>query len=90
MVSDAAACKTDERFAVSPHKQDQAVIVEAVHTPVGRHNGVFASTRSDELGATVLNELVRVCLHCGERLQAEDTLRDLERKRMKECFDGTL
>ncbi|HEO70793.1 MAG TPA: hypothetical protein ENN80_05970, partial [Candidatus Hydrogenedentes bacterium] len=44
---------------MSTHHKDQAVIVEAVRTPVGRHNGVFASTRSDELGAAVLNELVK-------------------------------
>lgn len=44
---------------MATQSKDQAVIVEAVRTPVGRHNGVFASTRSDELGATVLNELVQ-------------------------------
>ena len=44
---------------MSTHDETDAVFVEAVRTPVGRQNGVFASTRSDELGAAVLNELVR-------------------------------
>ena len=44
---------------MSTHNKDRAVIVEALRTPVGRQNGVFAATRSDELGAAVLNELVR-------------------------------
>jgi acetyl-CoA acetyltransferase family protein len=39
-------------------REDEAVIVEAVRTPIGRKNGVFASTRPDELGAAVLVELV--------------------------------
>ena len=36
----------------------QAVIVEALRTPVGRQNGAFANTRSDDLGVAVLLGLV--------------------------------
>ncbi len=36
----------------------EAVIVEAVRTPVGRRNGALSQIRPDELAAIVLNELV--------------------------------
>jgi 3-oxoadipyl-CoA thiolase len=37
----------------------EAVIVEAVRTPIGRHGGVLKTIRPDDLGALVLAEVVR-------------------------------
>lgn len=37
---------------------NEAWIVEAVRTPVGRHGGALASVRPDDLGAIVLDELM--------------------------------
>ncbi len=37
----------------------EAVIVDAIRTPVGRRNGVFASVRADDLAADILNALVK-------------------------------
>src|SRR5436189_6291042 len=36
-----------------------AVIVEAVRTPVGRYNGVLRDVRPDDLAAHVIKELIR-------------------------------
>ena len=36
-----------------------AVIVEAVRTPIGRHGGILKTVRPDDLGALVLSEVVR-------------------------------
>jgi acetyl-CoA acyltransferase len=36
-----------------------ALIVDAVRSPIGRRNGTLASSRGDELAAQVLNQLVR-------------------------------
>ena len=36
-----------------------AVIVEAVRTPIGRHGGILKTVRPDDLGALVLAEVVR-------------------------------
>jgi acetyl-CoA acetyltransferase family protein len=36
-----------------------AVIVDAIRTPVGRKGGTLSKVRSDELGVIVLNELIR-------------------------------
>lgn len=38
---------------------EQALIVEALRTPVGRHSGALSSVRPDDLGAVVVRELVR-------------------------------
>ena len=35
-----------------------AVLVEAVRTPIGRHGGVLAEVRPDDLAALVLQEVV--------------------------------
>jgi 3-oxoadipyl-CoA thiolase len=37
----------------------EAVIVEAVRTPIGRHGGVLKTVRPDDLGALVLAEVVK-------------------------------
>ncbi len=37
----------------------EAVIVDAVRTPVGRHGGALASVRPDDLAALVISEVVR-------------------------------
>jgi len=37
----------------------EVVIVQAVRTPVGRHGGVLASVRPDDLAALVISEVVR-------------------------------
>jgi len=37
----------------------EAVIVEAVRTPIGRHNGVLREVRPDDLAALVVSEVVR-------------------------------
>src|SRR5512137_1557530 len=37
----------------------EAVIVEAVRTPIGRHGGILKTVRPDDLGALVLAEVVR-------------------------------
>jgi acetyl-CoA C-acetyltransferase/3-oxo-5,6-didehydrosuberyl-CoA/3-oxoadipyl-CoA thiolase len=37
----------------------EAVIVDALRTPIGRVNGVFKDIRPDDLGATVIRELVK-------------------------------
>lgn len=37
----------------------EAVIVEAVRTPVGKKNGFFSNLRSEELAALALKEVVR-------------------------------
>lgn len=37
----------------------EVLIIEGVRSPVGRRKGLFASTRSDELAALVLEELVK-------------------------------
>jgi acetyl-CoA acetyltransferase family protein len=39
-------------------KSPQAVIVDAVRTPLGRRNGALSDTRADDLGAHVLRALV--------------------------------
>jgi acetyl-CoA acyltransferase len=45
----------------------EALIVDAVRTPIGRRNGALASVRADDLAAGVLNGLVsRVDLEPGE------------------------
>jgi acetyl-CoA acetyltransferase family protein len=45
----------------------QALIVDAVRSPIGRKNGALSKLRGDELGAQVLNGLVeRVALEPGE------------------------
>ncbi len=36
-----------------------AVIVEAVRTPIGRHGGILKTVRPDDLGALVLSEVVK-------------------------------
>jgi acetyl-CoA acetyltransferase len=36
-----------------------AVIVEAVRTPIGRHGGILKTVRPDDLGALVLAEVVK-------------------------------
>ena len=38
---------------------EQAVIIEAVRTPIGRHNGVLKDVRPDDLAALVLQEVVK-------------------------------
>src|SRR5207245_8454697 len=37
----------------------EAVIVEAVRTPMGRHNGTLKDVRPDDLAALVVREVVR-------------------------------
>lgn len=37
----------------------QAVIIEAVRTPIGRHGGVLSAARPDDLAALVLQEVVK-------------------------------
>ena len=37
----------------------EAYLVEAVRTPIGRHGGALASVRPDDLGAAVLDELLK-------------------------------
>ena len=37
----------------------EAVIVEAVRTPIGRHNGILKTVRPDDLGALILAEVVK-------------------------------
>lgn len=37
----------------------EAVIIDAVRTPVGRHGGVLASVRPDDLAALVIREIVK-------------------------------
>src|SRR2546422_3993688 len=37
----------------------QAVVVEAVRTPIGRHNGALRDVRPDDLAALVVAEVVR-------------------------------
>ena len=37
----------------------EAVIVEAVRTPIGRHGGIFKTVRPDDLGALILAEVVK-------------------------------
>ncbi|HTD81167.1 MAG TPA: steroid 3-ketoacyl-CoA thiolase, partial [Thermoplasmata archaeon] len=37
----------------------EAVIVEAVRTPIGRHNGALRDVRPDDLAALVVGEVVR-------------------------------
>src|SRR5438445_6646939 len=37
----------------------EAVIVEAVRTPMGRHNGALKDVRPDDLAALVVREVVR-------------------------------
>ena len=37
----------------------EAVIVEAVRTPIGRHNGVLRDVRPDDFAALVVSEVVR-------------------------------
>src|SRR5918995_3930411 len=47
--------------------KSEALIVEAVRSPIGRRNGALAGTRGDELAGQVLNGLVeRVGLEPGE------------------------
>ena len=38
--------------------RSEALIVDAVRSPIGRRNGSLAGTRGDELAAQVLNGLV--------------------------------
>ncbi len=38
---------------------NQAVIVEAVRTPIGRHGGILKDVRPDDLAALVLGEVVK-------------------------------
>jgi acetyl-CoA acyltransferase len=42
-----------------PAWHSDALIVDAVRSPIGRRNGTLSSIRSDELAGQVLNELVR-------------------------------
>jgi acetyl-CoA acyltransferase len=50
----------------------QAVIIEAVRTPIGKRNGLLKDTHPTELAAAVLNEVVR---RAGiESSQVEDIL----------------
>jgi acetyl-CoA acyltransferase len=37
----------------------EAVIIEAVRTPIGRRNGALSGIRPDDLAAMVLKEVVR-------------------------------
>ncbi len=37
----------------------EAVIIEAVRTPIGRRNGTLSGIRPDDLAAMVLKEVVR-------------------------------
>src|SRR3972149_7698120 len=37
----------------------EAVIIQAVRTPIGRHNGVLRDVRPDDLAALVVSEVVR-------------------------------
>ncbi|HYB76221.1 MAG TPA: hypothetical protein VEC08_04610, partial [Nitrososphaerales archaeon] len=37
----------------------QAVVVEAVRTPIGKYGGILKSVRPDDLGALVMKELFR-------------------------------
>jgi acetyl-CoA acetyltransferase len=37
----------------------EAVIVESVRTPIGRHGGILSQVRPDDLAAIVLRELVK-------------------------------
>ena len=37
---------------------NEAWIIDAVRTPIGRHGGMLAAVRPDDLGAVVLKELV--------------------------------
>ncbi len=54
-----------------------ALIVDAVRSPIGRRNGSLAGTRGDELAAQVLNGLIaRHDLDPGEVL-VSGTVRDL-------------
>src|SRR5918995_203626 len=47
--------------------KSEALIVEAVRSPIGRRNGALAGTRADELAGQVLNGLVeRVGLEPGQ------------------------
>ncbi|MBF6619770.1 MAG: acetyl-CoA C-acyltransferase [Patulibacter sp.] len=46
----------------------EAWIVDAVRTPIGRHHGVLAGVRPDDLAATVLAELVARTGVSGERI----------------------
>ena len=39
--------------------KDEAVVVEAVRTPIGKYGGVLKSVRPDDLGALVLKEALR-------------------------------
>ena len=49
------------------HPMTDALIVDAVRTPIGRRNGALAGVRADELAAQVLNGLVgRLDLEPGE------------------------
>ena len=42
-----------------PAWHSDALIVDAVRSPIGRRNGTLSSIRSDELAGQVLNALVR-------------------------------
>jgi len=39
--------------------KDEAVVVEAVRTPIGRYGGILKSVRPDDLGALVLKEVIQ-------------------------------
>src|SRR5207247_735203 len=63
----------------------EAVIVGAVRTPMGRHQGALKDVRPDDLGALVVGEVVRragvdaalvdeVCLCCANLTAWETTL----------------
>jgi acetyl-CoA acyltransferase len=50
-----------------PQGKSEALIVDAVRSPIGRRNGTLSAIRGDELAGQVLNGLVeRVGLHPGE------------------------
>ena len=38
---------------------NDALIIDAVRTPIGRYAGVLSSVRADDLGAVPLRELLR-------------------------------
>ncbi len=42
----------------NPSSSPRAVIIEAVRTPIGRHNGALAAVRPDDLAALVLDSIV--------------------------------
>jgi acetyl-CoA acetyltransferase len=37
----------------------EAVIIDAVRTPIGRHNGILKNIRTDDLGAHAISKLVQ-------------------------------